>query len=51
MNTTRLRSVFRSVVLACATALGLGAWADFTITNPVTGNAENYTWKFTGTDT
>ncbi len=51
MNTTRLRSVFRSVVLACATALGLGAWADFAMTNPVTGNAENYTWKFTGTDT
>lgn len=51
MNTTRLRSVFRSVVLVCATALGLGAWADFAMTNPVTGNAENYTWKFTGTDT
>lgn len=29
MNTTRLRSVFHSVVLACATALGLGAWADY----------------------
>ncbi len=27
MKMTRLRSVFRSVVLTCATALGLGAWA------------------------
>ena len=27
------------------------AWADFAKTNPVTGETENYTWKFTGTDT
>lgn len=29
----------------------LMASADFAMTNPVTGDTENYTWKFVGTDT
>ena len=41
MNTTRLRSVFRSVVLACATALGLGAWADYPTSDIISLNISN----------
>ena len=26
------------------------AWADFTMTNPVTGENQSYTWKYVGTD-
>jgi lysophospholipase L1-like esterase len=39
---------FAFVLALCATT---SAWADFAKTNPVTGETENYTWKFTGTDT
>ena len=35
-----------ALMLACAAS---GAWADFAKTNPVTGETENYTWKFIGT--
>lgn len=43
--TTRLLAILFAVF---ATS---GAWADFAKTNPVTGETENYTWKFVGTDT
>lgn len=36
-----------ALMIICATS---GAWADFQKTNPVTGETENYTWKFVGTD-
>ena len=39
-----------AVGVAVCTAL-LTARADFAKTNPVTGETENYRWKFTGTDT
>ena len=42
-----LRAITLTLVI-CATG---GAWADFAKTNPVTGETENYTWKFVGTDT
>lgn len=51
MNTTRLRSVFRSVVLACATALGLGAWADYPTSDIISlniSNDSNYTMSGEG---
>ena len=41
----------RLLVLALGLGLASTAWADFQKTNPVTGEAENYTWKFVGTDT
>ena len=42
---------FALAALCLAMTTGLGAWADFAKTNPVTGETENYTWKFVGTDT
>ena len=39
------------LVAAFALALPLAAMADFEKTNPVTGETENYSWKFVGTDT
>ena len=51
----RLRRLLAPTVrLAALTIATLGvtsAWADFEKTNPVTGETENYTWKFVGTDT
>lgn len=38
-------------LLALAAFAACGARADFAKTNPVTGETENYTWKFVGTDT
>ena len=40
----------KGVVLGLALCASTRAWANFTMTNPVTGESENYTWKFTGTD-
>ena len=51
---TIIERVRSSVVFTtlCATLLATGSvWADFEKTNPVTGETENYTWKFVGTDT
>ena len=45
------RGATRLIVLALGLCLLPSAWADFTKTNPVTGETENYTWKFVGTDT
>ena len=39
------------IVAAFALALPLAAMAEIQKTNPVTGETENYTWKFVGTDT
>ena len=39
------------IVAAFAFALPLAAMAEIQKTNPVTGETENYTWKFAGTDT
>ena len=39
------------MVLALTLGLVATGWADFSKTNPVTGETENYTWKFVGTDT
>ena len=39
------------LVAAFALTLPLAAMADFEKTNPVTGETENYSWKFVGTDT
>lgn len=44
-------SAFLASALALAAALPMSAMADFAKTNPVTGETENYTWKFVGTDT
>lgn len=41
----------RLLVLALGLGLTATGWADFAKTNPVTGETENYTWKFVGTDT
>ena len=41
----------RLLVLALGLGLVSTGWADFAKTNPVTGETENYTWKFVGTDT
>lgn len=43
----------KRILLACAAALGLaaGAFASIDKINPVTGETEEYTWKFVGTDT
>ena len=43
------RGAMRLIVLALGLGLLPSAWADFTKTNPVTGETENYTWKFVGT--
>ena len=43
------RGATRLIVLALGLGLLPSAWADFTKTNPVTGETENYTWKFVGT--
>ena len=42
----------KKLLTACAAAFGvaLGAFADFTETNPVTGETETYTYKYVGTD-
>ena len=40
----------RILVLALGLGLVSTGWADFQKTNPVTGETENYTWKFVGTD-
>ena len=45
------RGATRLIVLALGLGLLPSAWADFTKTNPVTGETETYTWKFVGTDT
>ena len=47
----KLSSIIKSSILSVAILLTGGAWADFARTNPVTGETENYTWKFVGTDT
>ena len=50
-----IRKLSRTTTRMLATLLAMfaagGLWADFEKTNPVTGETENYTWKFTGTDT
>lgn len=43
--------VWRALALTLVICATGGAWADFQKTNPVTGETENYTWKFVGTDT
>lgn len=40
----------KGVVLGLALCASTRAWADFTMTNPVTGEPESYTWKYVGTD-
>ena len=42
---------FLAASLAFAAALPMSAMAEIQKTNPVTGETENYTWKFVGTDT
>ena len=42
---------FLAASLALAAALPMSAVAEIQKTNPVTGETENYTWKFVGTDT
>ena len=44
-------SAFLAASLAFAAALPMSAVAEIQKTNPVTGETENYTWKFVGTDT
>ena len=41
----------RLLLLALGLGLASTGLADFQKTNPVTGETENYTWKFVGTDT
>ena len=41
----------KRLALALCLATPIVSWADFAMTNPVTGEMENYTWKFVGTDT
>ena len=48
MNKSFFNGVFALLAFA---ALAAPARAAFVRTNPVTGEFENYTWKFTGTDT
>lgn len=43
-------SAFLVASLALAAALPMSAVAEIQKTNPVTGETENYTWKFVGTD-
>ncbi len=45
-----LMSRIKAFALLLAVAAYGGAWADFAKPNPVTGETENYTWKFVGTD-
>ena len=45
-----LKNVKR-LALALCLATPIVSWAGFERTNPVTGETENYTWKFVGTDT
>ena len=45
------RGAMRLIILTLGLGLLPSAWADFTKTNPVTGETETYTWKFVGTDT
>ena len=46
------RMMRKKLLTACAAAFGvaLGAFADFTKANPVTGETETYTYKYVGTD-
>ena len=46
-----IRKAVRTIALVLAICATGGAWADFEKENPVTGETENYTWKFVGTDT
>ena len=46
-----IQSTTRVLAILFAVFATSGAWADFQKENPVTGETENYTWKFTGTDT
>ena len=39
------------LAVTCLLFVAGNAWADFEKTNPVTGETENYTWKFVGTNT
>ena len=48
LTLSNARTIFAA---AAFFALPMVVKADFTKTNPVTGETENYTWKFVGTDT
>ncbi len=47
----KLLETLSRIAAAAFFALPVVAMADFAKTNPVTGETENYTWKFVGTDT